>query len=403
MVIEDPIEVPDDLLWVKKLDYEVDILKNTDVRSLLPIESEGKNFVVLKTRTVRLEKEYPSDFVQAQIAVDTVLSEILSSGDILNKQFEPGSQKRDWTVIEASTFDDTRFLTDDQRSVVPDPLTRCIEVLIDFYKVLRIQKWSPVSLLTYERLNPIVVQVREDLVDNRHRAELLIRLNHFNYGPALNARSISREEFYGMSYLADRLRNNDPFLQSREYRLNALFEFKRRGYYDQAIIQIAMSSEVLLSAIGRMILWEGASDGRLHISEVPSYWKGMLKDRIKKIYGRYLSTKWSYNSNAMTQWDERIVKIRNKVVHEGYYPSRIEILQAFQAADNLEFYLADCLEEVFLHFPKTSYCYIGRQDLLRRFDGCVLKFFLPTVHEEELHWLQSFHAWSQELSQNYSR
>ena len=122
----------------------------------------------------------------------------------------------------------------------------------------------------------------------------------------------------------------NPLIHSESYVLKANRKL-REGYYDEAIISIQTNIEILIRIIYREVLFDSG------MSEVDI--ENKLEDKsfmsiVKKELQKYIGGTWDVTreETPIWNWYHKTYKIRNKIVHAGYYPTFEEVCLAIDSA-----------------------------------------------------------------------
>ena len=190
--------------------------------------------------------------------------------------------------------------------------------------------------VTKEMLFPIVVMntVNLDEIENDKNLFLLHGNLPYKY-EHLNQEEVFRYlEIYN---IYDKKLN--PIIHSELYLLKAKRNFKE-GYYDDAVISIQTNIEILIRIIYREVLiCSGISDLEIEkIFEDESFMTIVKKKLSKYIGGIWDTTK---EGTAIYNWYNKTYKMRNKVVHSGYFPTFSEADMAIGAALEFRKYLLE--------------------------------------------------------------
>src|SRR4051794_31759483 len=136
-------------------------------------KSDGRNFVSLRFWQVRDDQaDVPEYLHRSRLAARVAQAlnpERASDPEGLAKSHPQGSEPYR-TVVEAVTFvaRPQDFLATEDK---PDPLSRCIQVLISFHRAYRVAARAHIPELTYERLHPAVLWFRRAVFEPNARPE----------------------------------------------------------------------------------------------------------------------------------------------------------------------------------------------------------------------------------------
>jgi hypothetical protein len=170
-------------------------------------------------------------------------------------------------------------------------------------------------------------------------------------------------EFEKWMHALLRLRQRDPLTRYRVHMADARAHLQR-GRFDLAVIAAQTAGEVLLLGLLSMLLWEQCHP--------PSVLKSVTDDGISKTCAsflpRLLGGDWrpaSYESPTRP-WREACGVVRNRVVHGGYSPSRLEGEKAVGSAEALSTAVGDRLWARANAFPVSALHYLGEDGLAKR-------------------------------------
>lgn len=130
---------------------------------------------------------------------------------------------------------------------------------------------------------------------------------------------------------------SNPLIHSESYVLKARRKF-REGFYDEAVISIQTNMEILIRIIYREVL---ICSG---ISEIDI--EKRLEDEsfmsiVKKQLAKYIGGTWDVTrqETPICNWYNDTYKMRNKIVHGGYFPTFKETDIAISAAMEFREYI----------------------------------------------------------------
>lgn len=128
----------------------------------------------------------------------------------------------------------------------------------------------------------------------------------------------------------------NPFLNGNEFIVNAKREF-RYGNYRQAVINVQTGIEIFLYSLYREFLkQEGFLLTEIISKSEKMRFKSLIKDQISKRIGGNFDVDDS--NEIVEKWWQKTYLLRNKVVHEGRYPSFSEVDDAlYQAMEFLNY------------------------------------------------------------------
>jgi hypothetical protein len=140
------------------------------------------------------------------------------------------------------------------------------------------------------------------------------------------------------------------------------------GDYANAVIQMALSSEVLLDSLLGVLVWEeqqGAEDidaARRIFDDT----RGGLAARVRREYAPRIGGTWDVSiSGPVRNWSIHLAKLRGRIVHRGYRPSSDEAEAAMLAADGLLDFIKSRLASSARRFPRAALMFCGEPGLKR--------------------------------------
>ena len=117
--------------------------------------------------------------------------------------------------------------------------------------------------------------------------------------------------------------------------------------------------------------------------------------RLAREFPSRLKGVWdTKGSGLVAQWFEHSYKLRHRVVHGGYNPSRFEAEQALESVVGLETHLFDRLAERRMDYPRSTLMTLGPPGLKRRnlWSGKIKRFYDGPARDEA-DWRESFSSW----------
>lgn len=162
--------------------------------------------------------------------------------------------------------------------------------------------------------------------------------------------------------------NSYPFAAYVSTRTAASRFLERDGDYRGAILSAATACELLMNDVLLHVLWHEAvrpEDAAVLFSD-PRV--GILKRSQSGLSPR-LKGDWSLPRNgALSGWDANVAKLRHRVIHAGFVPSRAEAKQAVESMFDLERFVLDrlCSTGVLNRYPQTALAMVGIPGLQRR-------------------------------------
>ena len=198
------------------------------------------------------------------------------------------------------------------------------------------------------------------------------------------------QDYEGLHVRLRRLREGDPFsLFAERARLGQTAT--ERGEFADAIVNAAVSMEILLDGLLGLMLWEeGAS-----ITAAAEALSKPLADRVRSEYHGRLGGAWNSNANpAVHAWIDDIQRVRGRVVHRGYRPTEEEAWKANAAATNLEEFIRSRLIERRTVYMRTTLMWLGLPGLARRglWNGKIRRWFEGSTENSD-DWIPTYEVW----------
>lgn len=188
--------------------------------------------------------------------------------------------------------------------------------------------------VTKEMLFPIIVMNLVNLEEIKNEESIFMLHMDVPY----KKESLKQENIYECLRIYNIYNEKlNPLIHSESYVLKARRKF-REGFYDEAVISIQTSIEILIRIIYREVLI--CSD----ISELDI--EKILEDEsfmsiVKKKLAKYIGGIWDITrkETPICNWYNNTYKMRNKIVHGGYFPTFNETDIAISAAMEFREYI----------------------------------------------------------------
>ncbi len=203
--------------------------------------------------------------------------------------------------------------------------------------------------LSKEMLFPIILMnlVNLEVIKN----EMSIFMLHMDV--PYKKESLKNEDIYNWLRIYNVYNENlNPLVHSESYVLKARRKF-REGFYDEAVISIQTSIEVLIRIIYREVL---ICSG---ISEIEV--EKILEDEsfmsiVKKQLAKYIGGTWDITreETPIYNWYNDTYNMRNKIVHGGYFPTFKETDNAISAATEFREYIFNRIREKKKEYSKLN-------------------------------------------------
>jgi hypothetical protein len=266
-----------------------------------------------------------------------------------------------------------------------DPLNRCLRLVNDLARAYRLTSKVPYGLPTYERIpQPILVYkalARRDWVaDHQDDGKILwneqlrttdrwsgpsmFLLDHLNTADIVSGPGIEGDRVGEFAHWMSEIRRGMPFVPWRERLIEADRALHIHGEYAQAVTLTQTACEVFLDTLLSLLLWEE------HVT--PSNAAQLLEEgkvvrRIKAELQSRLGGNWQLEGKGdVARWFQQTARLRNRVVHGGYLPSRLEAENAYGTALPLEKFAFGRLVEKRNKYPRATLMTIAQSGLERR-------------------------------------
>lgn len=315
----------------------------------LPNDGDGpRNFVSM--RFWHVEDTTDPKYVTEDDALDRAWERLvpLTAGMSMSA---PPKLERYRTAVELVTC--VPALPDLSADGQTNPLNRCLETLFEFLRALRLLKPSEYEEVTVQQLGrKIIVFSPGDSGDTKmHSLGTIDNLPNFFYSLGSSVGDFGRVDFERVMVQQLRLRLGDPYAVTGEHVADAHHALEVKGNLGQSITKFATASEVLLSGLLGMLLWEDKADD----AEAAAILSKNVTSRIKQEYQPRLRGSWSVRSGAIRDWNYNIASVRHRIVHGGYRPTRKEAVAAQAAWVRLHNYIMSRLEDRADHYLITSW------------------------------------------------
>jgi len=398
VALPDPLPIADGTTFTKMLDgvipewAHLEAARPTENVDDFPAVWGGRHFVSLKLW--QLEEPSMGEDSRALQAAIAVAHQILGEqppADLDDADVPPTYR----TVVEMVTTvsDPSRGHVDGDP--VDDPLTRCLNFLMDIFRSYRIARSALVPELTYVRLPSFTLLYwRDPLADGSGivGGPILVMHDHPNLrhlpAPAL----MTQEEVDHLGIVLGRREKGDPLMIYKERLLEANLARMRYGDHANAVVQLAMSIEVLLDRVLSLMIWEETLGRPDHLAAARSL--GLdLRPKLRQQYHVRLGGQWDITAGALAAWDTGIARLRGRVVHAGYRPTSSEVETALAAAAQMEAFVLNRLTANLVKYKRTALLILGEPGLRRRQVWHKVSRFAENEADTEPDWLKAFITW----------
>jgi len=294
-----------------------------------------------------------------------------------------------------------------------DAFNRCLRFANDLVRAYRVTDTALTGLPTYERIPPTVlaytadaehVTVQEDGVtgwivgvpEGGWSDATLMGLEHHNLPDHFAAGPIDGERLAKFDHYMEMLRYGNPFLQWNEMYIDARRALQVHGDYASAVVLALTASELMLDGLLSLILWE---TGKTPEQAATRFEEGKITRRVKTDFPPLLGGNWNLDGNGPAgQWFQKAVRLRHRVVHGGYRPTRLEATAAVDAVLAMERHAFTRLAQRRDKYPRSTLMTVAESGLRSRnlWNGKIKKFS-ETVAPVEDSWQAAFADWRETL------
>ncbi|MEW2178238.1 hypothetical protein AB0890_18130, partial [Streptomyces sp. NPDC005406] len=320
-----------------------------------------------------------------------------------------------YTTVMATTVDDRTRNTEAQWSRaqdVPseiDPFNRCIEEIARFTRSYRAALEAPCLVPTYEKIGPLIPYQMGDFTPMKSEdgEEAGFRVSVWGEGGAMMLDHVNMSDFPAgdqmkpedaghIDYYMDMLNQGNPLFLWKERFVEARTALFREGRYGAAVTLSNTASEVLLDGLLSVLCWEV---GKRPEEVAGIFTEGRLARRVKSNFSELLGGNWSLDGTGpVANWFHKCYRLRHRVVHGGYIPTRLEAQAAIDATLSLSNYCWDRLVAKKKKFPRVVLMVVAEEGLRRRGKWChFMRNFVRDVAPVEPSWLDASHAWRSEM------
>ncbi|WP_228182904.1 hypothetical protein [Streptomyces anulatus] len=399
ITLPEPLAIPDGYVWHKKIERDTDYSAGSIQQfvNLVFMQSDGMSrqegalsatFEALK----RAEGEPPVDGTH-----------------------DASGLAGQYTTVMATTIDDRTPHAEARWSRVQDvpsefdPFNRCVEEIARFTRSYRAALEAPCLIPTYEKIGPFVPYQVGDFVPVKSEdgEETGFRvsewgeagsmvLDHINMSDFPAGDLIKPEDAGRIDYYMNMLDQGNSLFLWKERFVEARTSLYREGKYGSAVTLSNTASEVLLDSLLSVLYWES---GRKPEEVAKIFTEGGLARRVKSNFSELLGGNWSLDgAGPVANWFHKCYLLRHRVVHGGYSPTRLEAEAAIDATFSMSNYCWDRLVAKKKKFPRVVLMTIAEEGLRKRGKWChFMRNFMSDVAPVEPSWLESSHAWRNEM------
>ena len=145
--------------------------------------------------------------------------------------------------------------------------------------------------------------------------------------------------------------NWGPIVLSEELAINSM-RYLREGKYREAVIYSQTSIETLLDGLYLYLLID---EGNTYQQANAIIEKAAFMTTVRNQYQNRVGGNWNVNNPRTVAggWKSKTYSLRNKVVHEGYYPNYQETSTAIAKANAFRFHVARLIKRKKRKYPIT--------------------------------------------------
>jgi hypothetical protein len=199
----------------------------------------------------------------------------------------------------------------------------------------------------------------------------------------------------------------EPYIAVWHWRRLAFRALHVDGDYAAAVVFTQTAGEVFFDSLLLRLAWEEIRSFRgscLTREEVAQWFsaRNPLSHRLRAEYHGRLNGGWDADrpGNPVYEWDRKVARLRNRIVHAGYRPTVREAEDAFEALLAVETYVFDMLVRDLnrTRYPFTVYMMVGEAGLEQRglFTGKLRRAILDAPED----WRSSFYEFRRWVSDN---
>lgn len=305
------------------------------------------------------------------------------------------------TVIEAATCF-TVPLGSTEGKELNAAFDRCLEQFADFQEAyVQTSGDLRAGLVNRSTVLHVVSAVLIDPVSRRTKVTGL----HAIEGAAFAAtppRELTPEQVEEIGLRVHLAKEGEPYVTVRHWQRLAHRAFWLDGDFAAAVVTIHTAGEVFFDALLLRMAWEEMehSPGSPLTREEVAGWftsRSPLSSRLRTRYDVRLEGGWDPDrlGHPLHDWDRKVARLRNRIVHAGYRPTEREAAAALDAAKAAEAYVLDLVvdDRNRTRYPRTVAMLVGRAGLERR--GLYTGKARRAIESRPGDWRRSFYAFLQ--------
>lgn len=225
---------------------------------------------------------------------------------------------------------------------------------------------SPLTLLTVELLPPVVPYIirKPEQIAAKEVVEMQLYASERSFNSIVRESDLSNEQV-GRIFQAGNQIHRNPLSAYLDLDREASVALHRSGNTRVSVVMAAAASEVILDRTLLMLHWE---EGKTPES-VSASWRDSLKRRVELDYSKRVGGSWDTTSDGpVGRWARKVAHIRNRVVHGGYLPSRVEAEEAITTSRELVTFIGDRLADQnnLKRYTRSAALLMGNEGLAKR-------------------------------------
>ncbi len=292
------------------------------------------------------------------------------------------------TVVESTTL----MIGGENENALSAAFDRCLVQLQQLCRAFRSTTHERISRVSVERL-PLIIPYSVSNLYDRFQGVTGWFMLHANFPDNIPRDPISDEELNRLHEVLMRQSQADPFLLAQEQSDEARRLLYRAGDYGDAVMHAHLAAEIFLDGVLLYMLWESGATA----SEVAKLFDDGLAKRVRRDFAPNLGGNWNTDKGPMASFAANLMKIRGRVVHGGYEPSRGEAETALDTYIQVVDFVKSRLAEKRFTFPRTTLMVLGQPGLERMglWKGKVTEVWDRL--KDEPSWASSFRDWRDEV------
>ena len=278
----------------------------------------------------------------------------------------------------------------------PEALTNAFDLGLMRLRMLQrayyIATRNPISLGARESMPPFVplALTTPDTAGGFSVEHAMFALN-INVDTEARQIAVTNDEIELISRSLEAEEQARAFVAYPQLHREAVIAFDRRGDYRPAVLLAAAAAEVLLDELLACLVWEEAR----RPEESASIFDQGLITRVKQEYHPRLGGSWDLaRETGVGVWNSQLARVRHRIVHAGYEPSRHEASEGIDALGELERFITRRLSDDagLAKYPKTAIAMMTQEGLKQRRKWT--KRIEQLVNDPaEVEWIPTFGRW----------